>query len=273
MMKVLAMLDQAIDKSQKKDKSGAEGDPQFAAKARAMLLALREDSGLARELLPAGQQTLENSRHRNRPALCSQTLLFLAILARREHQLAEAEQFYRSCFENEGSQPQEHLIYAGLLDILSQARKYEAIVEVCRQGLTHTQDTNHLLFYTYLSRTLVILGKIEDGLAAADKAVAIAPESERFWARRSRVLTLVLAQRYPQALAEGQAMLKDFTESGQVHDIRLLLSTVYSSMRDFAKAEEQLQLVLKADPNDATANNDLGYHGPTRARTWKKPRS
>ena len=30
-------------------------------------------------------------------------------------------------------------------------------------------------------------------------------------------------------------------------------------MRDFAKAEEQLRLILQADPNDATANNNLGY--------------
>jgi len=34
---------------------------------------------------------------------------------------------------------------------------------------------------------------------------------------------------------------------------------VYSAAKDYAKAEEQLQILLENDANDATANNDLGY--------------
>jgi tetratricopeptide (TPR) repeat protein len=37
------------------------------------------------------------------------------------------------------------------------------------------------------------------------------------------------------------------------------LSTVYSAAKKSAEATEQLQLILEQDPNDATANNDLGY--------------
>jgi Flp pilus assembly protein TadD len=38
-----------------------------------------------------------------------------------------------------------------------------------------------------------------------------------------------------------------------------MLSSVYSIAHQYEKAEEQLLLILKDDPDDATANNDLGY--------------
>jgi tetratricopeptide (TPR) repeat protein len=261
MSRVLTLLNQAIEQAQKKRK-GSDGDPQFAAKARAMLVGLRADAGLVRALLPAAQQAVGRAGRDQPsavPSLHPQTLFFLAVLARRTHQLAEAEQFYRSCLKADSAGLQQQVIYSGLIDVLWQAHKYDALIEVCQQGLRQTPATDHLLFYNQLSRALLMQGKIEEGLTAADKAVTIAPEDDRFWALRNRVWVLYRAERYPKALTEAQAILKEFSQPGQVHEIRLLLSTVFSAMREFTKAEEQIQLVLKDDPNDATANNNLGY--------------
>src|SRR5205823_1657058 len=44
-----------------------------------------------------------------------------------------------------------------------------------------------------------------------------------------------------------------------VRSTRLLLSSVHSAAGEADEAEEQLLLVLKDDPNDAGACNDLGY--------------
>jgi tetratricopeptide (TPR) repeat protein len=256
MGRVLMIFDQTIGRSQKQGK-GQEGDPQAAAQARAMLSALRADPVLTRDLVPAAQRALQNTPEP--PVFHLQTLFILAVLARRTHQLTEAEQFYRSSLLDKGVHGQEQLIYSGLIDVLLQAHKYEAVAEVCRQGLSHTEKANHHFFYNNLSRALVISGRIEEGVTAADQAVAIAPQDERFWARRNRCWVLYRAERYPQAVAEGQAMLKEFAQPGQTHEVRLLLSTVYSAMHDLDKAEEQIQQVLKDDPNNATANNNLGY--------------
>ncbi len=38
-----------------------------------------------------------------------------------------------------------------------------------------------------------------------------------------------------------------------------MLSAICSAAHQYDKAEEQLTLILKDDPDDATANNDLGY--------------
>jgi Flp pilus assembly protein TadD len=54
-------------------------------------------------------------------------------------------------------------------------------------------------------------------------------------------------------------MFKDYSQPGEVRDIHYALSNVYSSARQFDKAEEQLRAILQVDPADATANNDLGY--------------
>jgi tetratricopeptide (TPR) repeat protein len=115
------------------------------------------------------------------------------------------------------------------------------------------------MFHLELARALAILGKVDEAVAEADKAVDLAQDTERLRARLARVSVLTTVERFPQALAEARALLKENALPGSVRDIRLQLYFVYSSMRDLPRAEEQLRLILKADPDDATANNDLGY--------------
>ena len=59
-------------------------------------------------------------------------------------------------------------------------------------------------------------------------------------------------------------MLKEYNTPGDVREVRMVLSMAYSSAHQHDKSEEQLQLVLKEDPDDATANNDLGYQWADR---------
>jgi len=65
--------------------------------------------------------------------------------------------------------------------------------------------------------------------------------------------------KHNEAAAECLSLLKEYNTAGDAREIRMVLSMVYSTAHDRAKSEEQLELVLKADPDDATANNDLGY--------------
>jgi tetratricopeptide (TPR) repeat protein len=116
-----------------------------------------------------------------------------------------------------------------------------------------------MLFHVNRAQALVQLGRAEEAVAEADQAVDMAEESNRLRIRRLRVGILVQADRFDQAEAECKAMLKDYIQPGEVRDIRYALSSVYSSAKDYAKSEEQLRIILEADPNDATANNDLGY--------------
>jgi tetratricopeptide (TPR) repeat protein len=118
-----------------------------------------------------------------------------------------------------------------------------------------------LQFFLHLeaAQALSRLGQQDKALAEANAAVEKAPDPSRLFCRRIRVQILARAGHLPEALGECQEMLKEYTNPDQVRDIRHTLSMVYSEAHDHTRAEEQLRLLLQADPNDATANNDLGY--------------
>jgi tetratricopeptide (TPR) repeat protein len=250
----LALFDEAIRRSGKPDQRTG-GNAQAAAKARAMLQTLRDDTGLARSMVSVARQKLEQ-----RQELHPETRFFLAVLGARNHQLEEAEELYRECLSDFADNPQrETAIYGGLIPVLLQERKYPDVVQVCRHGLEHAASTNCLYFHLNLARAQAALGNMDEAVHEADRAVELADEHNRLGMRLLRVDMLARADRYTQALAEAQTLLKESGAPGEARDIRYQLSNVYSTMHDYPKAEEQLQLILKADPNDAPANNDLGY--------------
>src|SRR5205823_3277347 len=47
---------------------------------------------------------------------------------------------------------------------------------------------------------------------------------------------------------------------------RMSLVMAYSAARKYDESEQELQRVLEADPDDATANNDLGYQWAERSK-------
>jgi tetratricopeptide (TPR) repeat protein len=107
---------------------------------------------------------------------------------------------------------------------------------------------------------LAALGRADEAVAAADRAVELsADDRRRLQMRLFRVGVLTRAERYPAALAEARALLREHSQPGELRDIRYRLSNVYASMGDYDRAEEQLETILKADPGDAAASNDLGY--------------
>jgi tetratricopeptide (TPR) repeat protein len=255
---LLTELDDTLGQAAGK-KDGDEGDPEAAARARAMIIVLREDAGLVRGLLPVAKQRLTNGARLN-----SSTDYFLGVLAARTQQLDAAEAMFRACLaDNVGPRPRlvqtEADVYQGLLRVLRLAHKNDAIVQVCRDGLQQARGTQPFFFHVNAAQALARKGNLVEALKEADAAIAAAPDPSRLFCRQVRVRILMQDRTYEQAAAEGLDLLKEFTNPEDVRDIRHTLSVVYSAAGEHAKAEEQLQALLDADPNDATANNDLGY--------------
>jgi tetratricopeptide (TPR) repeat protein len=257
--KLLIHLDEAIDRASEKrgPPNPAGGSPAEGAKARAMLTVLREDPALVKDLVPQVRERVFGSPN----PLKRDTCLVFAVLAARTNQLDAAEEIYRSCLRNAAGvqRREEHAIYQGLLRVLWQGSKYEDIVEVCRQGLEQASATNRVLFHLDMARALAHLGRMDEAITQAKTAVDIADEDNRFVTRSNYAHILAQAERFDEAVAECEAMLKDFPTAEEVHDTRHTLSQVYSLAKEPAKAQEQLQLVLKEHPDDAWAKNDLGF--------------
>jgi tetratricopeptide (TPR) repeat protein len=250
--RVLEMLDQAVAKASHRENHADE--LRDAARARDVVAAIRSDAELGRALLSAARGRLQTGGK-----LDHQTLLFLALMATREHRFDEAGIFYRQCLDGTELGAREFAIYQGFIDILWRTQKYQELEALCRNGLQKSAAANHILLHLHLSQVLLLRGKMEEAIAEADKAVESASEDRRLAARLNRIDVFGRAGRVEKSVAEAQQLLKAHPQPGEVRDIRLRLANIYLSIKDYRKSEEQLQLVLKADANDATANNDLGY--------------
>lgn len=251
MARVLAMLDNVIAKVSQEDRAGPSST---LTHARAMVAAVRDDAELAKELV----QTAFTQSPRKDDDLKFDTVYFLAVIADGQHKTAEAERFYRKCLLNTTPE-KEALVYDGLLRALAKARKHESIVEVCQDGLKKAKATNDLLFFKELARALANLQRYDEALKTADRGVSQAKEDAKLIFKILRVSILTLAERFADAETECTSLLKTYDRPAAHIELRYLLSNVYSAAKQQAKAEEQLQMILKIDPDNATVNNDLGY--------------
>lgn len=248
--RILGMLNKAIDKTVRDDGPAPIGNAQHA---RAMVAAVREDGDLARKLVDAAFQRAKADEE-----LKFDTVYFLAMLADRHRKLDEAEQFYRQCLRK--TEPAtEAIIYGGLLRVLSKAKKHQAVIEICKQGLTSAKATNPLLFYSDYARALAALQRYDEALTQADEGLKHAGDGNKLMFQMLRLRILSMADRFDAAERECLDLIKAATRPAEIIELRYLLSGIHSSAKQSAKSEEQLQLILKIDPDNATVNNDLGY--------------
>ncbi len=247
--KILGMLNRAVEQA-KVERPGAN---LAAAQAKAMVAALRDEGDVARVLVQTASRSVAQGL-----ALKFETLQFLAVLAERLRQVEEAERFYRLCVP-QAPAATEPLVYGGLLRVLNRQRRFDEVIKVCTSGLTSAQATNRLLFYNDLARAHAQLEHYDEALRNADQAITLANDDSRLMLKLLRVRILSMAERHAQAEAECQTMLKEFVLPGDVLEVRYVLAGVYAATKQFEKSEEQLAQILRADPNNAPANNDLGY--------------
>lgn len=232
----------------------SEGPPGTEAQqAKAMLEALREDKGLARDFIDAGLHEAARAK-----ALTFETLHLLAVLADKLRHNEAAEKFYRAALKQVPATA-ETLVYGGLLRTLWKLDRPQDIIALCDQGLKETKATNRILFLNDKAKALARLAQYPEALRVAQETVAAAGASDKLAVRMTYVRILTIAEKYAQAEAECQRLLKEHSQPGEVLEIRYLLSNVYSAEKKLAQAEEQLELILKVDPNNITVNNDLGY--------------
>jgi Tfp pilus assembly protein PilF len=77
--------------------------------------------------------------------------------------------------------------------------------------------------------------------------------------RLHKVMILRRSDKHKAGIDECRSMLAELSNARYIRAVRLEMSQVLLDMRDATKSEEQLRLLLEADPNDALACNNLGY--------------
>jgi tetratricopeptide (TPR) repeat protein len=263
-LELLNVFNKAVDRAA--DKATGVRDADQAVVARGLLTAAREDPEMVRRMLGAAGDALHK-----KVKLAPATRQLLAVLAGRTRQLDVAEELFRDCL-NDGNlaEDAEADVYSGLLGVLWQAHKYERVLEICDLGLNKAKATSRVLFHVDRSDALAALGKYDEAIAAAEAGVKDSKEKDRLITRRILADRLSQAGKHEQALAECQALLKEYNLAGDVRNIRVTLSAIYLAAQRYDESEKELQLVLETDPNDALANNDLGYQWADRSKNLEE---
>jgi tetratricopeptide (TPR) repeat protein len=255
--RMLALVEQTLRRATRKD----EPDAIAVAQAKAIVGALRDDTELAQVIASSAAAALGKGT-----ALTFETTQVFAVFADKNRQYAEAEKLYRGCLRQMPPEA-ETMVYGGLIRVLAKARKYADQLDVCdgalegksARGLPKAQATSQVLFLTEKARALAGLQRFDDAVKAADRALLVAGDNHKLLVRHLRVRLLSAANRFDEAEKECHALLKDYPQPAETLEIRYVLSTVYAQAKAPAKSEEQLKLILKADPDSPAANNDLGY--------------
>lgn len=248
---LLTLLDQALTKANgREDKTP---DPNAAAQARALLAAVKRDAAATTKLLEALAQRLPAGN------LGTETVGSLGELAERAGQLDLAERLFRAALRFGTNRDAEPEVYYGLLRVLRAGHKHQDVVDLCRQGLQRAERTNRVLFHNYLARAQLALGRVKEALESADDAVNDSGDGQRLYSRRNRAVLRAEAGKLDDAVAECQALLREHNQPGDVAEIRHALASVWSLGNQPARAEEQLVILVRDDPTNATACNDLAY--------------
>lgn len=156
------------------------------------------------------------------------------------------------------------LLMACGLDLLV-AEKYDRAAATLQRGIDEQAlPDDNPAFYFYLAGALGMQDKAEEALAAARKAAEKKPDDPMFVSRPAWIL--YHAKRYGEAEQAYKEFIKKFDDDfntpgarNSVQQAKMVLSNLYVLRHDIPQAVEYLEQVLDEAPDDAGANNDLGY--------------
>jgi tetratricopeptide (TPR) repeat protein len=145
---------------------------------------------------------------------------------------------------------------AYLADFHRQAGHIEAAKATLRDAL-HLEPADgesQLLLVDVLRQ----VGQIDDAVQILRNASKKEPNNPKYELILGSLLTM--SNRKDEAISLFEALLKRHPDNDEVvSQARQRLSVIYVDRGDYGKGEAQLELLLQRNPDEAGANNDLGY--------------
>ena len=181
----------------------------------------------------------------------------------------DAKTFYRQAIDMQ-NEP-EFQFYSELGQILLDADRHEEAITIFKECANHPSSTlqeqrwRSLYLLSYASE---FAGKTEEALAAANEARTEAEKAglgEFAGALLHAQIGWVHyhAQEFDKAIGIYEEVLKKYPKTPQtektLENARFSLSAIYVLKGEMAQGEAILEQVLRDDPDNTQANNDLGY--------------
>jgi tetratricopeptide (TPR) repeat protein len=250
--RLLALLGKVVTATGTLDTLGTEAKP------------LTSDAKLFQDLVKVGRKKAHGPLARADYA----EFLVLGTLAQDRKQYDTANEFFELAIQADVVKLSEVLLAWGIGSLLAE-RTQEAI-EVFQRGIdAKAMPGGNPLFHFYLAGALAAKEKpdaaaLDAALASARLAAKLTPDSARFAVRPPWIL--VRARRFDEARQGYEKVLEKFggesnslETSLALRGARLELSNVCVILGRSDEAEQRLEEVLDEHPDDAEANNDLGF--------------
>ena len=214
---------------------------------------------------------------KEKPQPFNYTAAFL--LARTAHankDFASAEVFFKIASEQALKLQSANKIlqvYDGLIDLFYDNKKFDDAIKACKEflELNNTDPSNPInrakpFVMERMIQSLAKKGKTEEALKLAQELVD-ADEGGWYFVRLKAEVYREAGQLDDAAKAYEDTLdrlkkMKDLEEERRdrfSRGVRYTLSSVYVDLKKIDKAAEQLQALLKNDPDNPTFNNDLGF--------------
>lgn len=184
----------------------------------------------------------------------------------------DAKKFYRYAIDMRND-PQP-VLYSELGMHLLDAKRYEESIEILREGLEHPSgglQNERWKFLFFLSYAHEFLGETDEAIEAIREAQKLLPRFSRLFFQEAWVF--YHARKWDEALRLFNEVIERFgTDRDIVQDCRFRISNIYVEQGNMEQGEAVLEEVLKEQPDNAQANNDLGYLWADQGKNLEKAR-
>jgi tetratricopeptide (TPR) repeat protein len=241
---------------------------------RTRLIELIKDPEGTKKLLAVAIKMVEENKEK--PPLNYNACYILAKAAQAQKDTDKALVFYKAAAHDAtklGSAAKIAEVFEGMIDVYSGAKKYDEAIQACRDFLdlkVDDPDSPVERYKPFILEKLVFAlarkGKVDEALKILDGVID--ENKGRFYFVRAKADVLRIAERNADAAdtyLEALEMLKkdkrleDDQKKSFDRQMRYALSGVYVDLNQIDKAAEELQTLLKADPDNPTFLNDLGF--------------
>ena len=168
------------------------------------------------------------------------------------------------------------VLYRELAQYLMDEDDYKQAIRVLNDALKHGSDSlkdERWTFQYFLSFAHEFQGETDEALAIIREAQAGQPKNPQLRLQEGWVLSH--AERWDEAIELLSSVIKDHSKNSpqekKTRDTaRFSLSNAYTQKGEKAKGEAVLEEVLKEDPENTQANNDLAYLWSEQGKNLEK---
>jgi tetratricopeptide (TPR) repeat protein len=238
---------------------------------QAKLLEMIKDKDRSKKLVELAVEMVKNAKEKEEPFNYNACLI-LAKTAHSHKMYDAAEIFYEKCAADAakiGSANKLVQAYEGMIDLYTEMKKFNIVEEVCQKfldlkGGKELNDAKPFVLEK-LIQSKARQGNIDEAMRMVEGLIQLDEGGWYFvqlkgWVQREAGKIDDAIDTYKEVIEKlEKSKVKEDLRARLQDNVRYILSGLYVEVDKIDPAAEQLQLLIKKHPDNATYKNDLGF--------------